>query len=104
VQWLQVPTDPHVLIAFDDARSLVAAVLAEMEPRARTELVIDDRETRAEDWCWVFFYNSRAYVEDGDVIKALAGNGPIVVEKATGRVHVLQTATPVDEQLARLRS
>jgi hypothetical protein len=89
---------------FSDARSQVEAILAEMMERpACTALVIDDRMTRCESWCWVFFYNSRAYLEDGDENEVLAGNGPIVVEKATGRVHQLVTAYPIDDQLARLR-
>lgn len=90
------------MIAFDEARSTVVAMLAEMEARAGTELMIDNRQTRSEQWCWVFFYNSRAYVEDGDEIEALAGNGPIVVEK-TGQIHTLGTALPVEDQLSLLR-
>ena len=93
----------HPMIELTDARSSVEAMLAEMERAGDTALVIVDRYTRDEGWCWIFFDNSRAYVEDGDDAETLAGNGPIVVEKATGRVHELVTAYPVDDQLARLR-
>ncbi len=87
---------------YDDARLQVVRALEEMEQTAGTALMLDDRETRTESWCWVFFYNSRAYIEDGNEIEALAGNGPIVVEKATGRMHALTAAYPVEDQLARL--
>lgn len=41
---------------------------------------------------WVFFYNSREYVESGDPMSSLAGNGPILVTR-DGVVHELSSAT-----------
>ncbi|WP_158564196.1 YrhB domain-containing protein [Jiangella anatolica] len=31
---------------------------------------------------WAFGYNSRAFIEDGDISSSLAGNGPVIVPKS----------------------
>jgi hypothetical protein len=48
---------------------------------------------------WIFFYTAKKYWETGDISHAIAGNGPIIVEKSTGTFHQLGTATPPDEQV-----
>ncbi|PLT18883.1 YrhB domain-containing protein [Ralstonia mannitolilytica] len=45
---------------------------------------------------WVFFYNSKAYLESGEIGAMLAGNAPFVVDAFDGSLHVLGTAHPVD--------
>jgi hypothetical protein len=53
--------------------------------RTPTEVVITvEKET---DDGWIFAYNSRAYVEDGNPSAMLAGNYPILVARADGSVH-----------------
>lgn len=50
---------------------------------------------------WVFFYNSREFVETGDPISSLAGNGPIFVDHG-GTVHHLPTAILWEEAIRRM--
>jgi hypothetical protein len=96
--------DEHPVIGINEARALAEQLLTEHAARTSTDLEIDERATRDEDWCWVFFYNSRAYLETGDFSDALAGNGPLVVEKRTGIVHELTSAHPVEQQLRKIRN
>lgn len=91
------------MTTFDDAHNKVQQMLSRLAEQMNIELALDERATRIESWCWVFFYNSRAYLETGSFSHALAGNGPIVVERSTGAVHQLTTARPVEEQLDELR-
>jgi hypothetical protein len=91
------------MTTIQEARAKVEQLLEGLSARVGIELAIDDSATRQEQWCWVFFYNSRAYLETGSFSHALTGNGPIVVEKDTGAIHELATARPVDEQLEALR-
>lgn len=51
---------------------------------------------------WIFFYNSKRFLETGDPLEALGGNSPILVESATGRITLLGTATPVADSLRRV--
>jgi hypothetical protein len=86
-----------------EAQSIVDDWLSAQSKRIGIELGVDKDATRDEDWCWVFFYNSRAYLETGSFSEALVGNGPLVVERDSGRLHELTTARPIDEQLDELR-
>ena len=76
----------------------------EMAETAGIPVSIVDKQTLDRDWCWVFFYQSQAFLQTGSRSDLLAGNGPIMVEKATGRLHVLVTARPLEKQLERLRA
>ncbi len=52
---------------------------------------------------WILFYQSKRYLETGDIRNAVAGNAPIVVAKSDGRIHVTGTGRPLEyflEQLA----
>lgn len=87
----------------EEARGQVLDLLGDMSNRLNIELALDEAATREEPWCWVFFYNSRAYIATGTFSHALTGNGPIVVERATGRLHELTAARPLEEQLEQLQ-
>lgn len=51
---------------------------------------------------WAFAYNTRAFVERGDFIASLVGNGPIVVPKSGGPAFLASSAESVGDQLDRL--
>jgi hypothetical protein len=72
------------MIDKNQARALAEAYLEKDPPEV--PFVILDKHTEDHGWCWVFFYNARRYVEDGDASYALAGNGPILVDKRTGEI------------------
>ena len=91
------------MTTLEDARATVEEYLAALSTRTNIDLAVDEAATRSEPWCWIFFYTSRAHLETGSFRHALAGNGPLVVERDTGRLHELGTARPVDEQLEELR-
>lgn len=48
---------------------------------------------------WVLFYNSRRYIETGDFLDSLFGNGPVVVMH-DGGVHLLGTDRNPDAMIA----
>jgi hypothetical protein len=84
----------------DDARRIALDYVKEMERGAGCELVLLDSCTIERSFGWVFFYNSKRHVETGDITAALAGNAPIVVTKADGRIHVTGTAHPLEHYLS----
>jgi hypothetical protein len=53
-------------------------------------------EVRKVSFGWVFFYNSKAYVDSGHVGDALAGNAPFLIDCRAGDVHVFGTAHPIE--------
>jgi len=51
---------------------------------------------------WVFFYNSKRFLESGDPFESLVGNSPVLVEAADGRMTHLGTAWSVEDSLRKL--
>lgn len=64
------------------------------------ELVIVDGGPSETTHAWVFFYNTREYVETGEFSAALAGNGPILVNKITGNIETFGMAVPLEKVFA----
>jgi len=56
-------------------------------------------ETIEMPWGWVFFYQSKAYVESGDDVEMLAGNAPIIVNRYTGELVHTGTAYDIEHYL-----
>ena len=69
----------------------------------RNEPVILDEQTIVKPYGWVFFYNSRAYLETRDAFYGLMGNGPVVIEHS-GRIHHLGTHASAEEMLGELEA
>lgn len=53
-------------------------------------------KTREESFGWIFFYQSKEYLDTENFSAMLAGNAPFIVDKESGTLHVLGTAQPVD--------
>lgn len=79
------------MLSEDECRRLAAELLHSW--RLPHDLVI----TGAQEFTagWVFFYNTEEFVRTGDIVHALGGNGPILVDRRDGTVHVTgSTAFP----------
>lgn len=44
---------------------------------------------------WYFCFDSIAYLDTGNLSERLAGNGPFLIDKDTGELHVLGTSKPL---------
>ena len=55
------------------------------------------------DFGWVFSYNTEQYVATGDRSYALAGNAPLIVDRADGQLYGTGTAYPLDHFIAEYR-
>ncbi|TPG17034.1 YrhB domain-containing protein [Pedococcus bigeumensis] len=65
----------------DDARRVAMALLSQQSREFETgEWVLANVEEY--DTAWAFTYNSRRFIETGEVRDALAGNGALVVPKS----------------------
>jgi hypothetical protein len=71
----------------------------EIQPLSEVDLVVAEMEEFPT--CWVAIYNSRKFVDSESFRDALAGNGPLIVNKRTRTVRVGLTSQPVEEQLDR---
>jgi hypothetical protein len=82
------------MITETEARTIAEVYLKE---DSADELVIT--EVRREKFGWLFFFQSKEYVETGDPSEMLAGNAPFLVDMADGSVHSFGTAYPIEEYL-----
>lgn len=63
-------------------------------------LALLDDMTITKPYGWVFFYDSKRHIETGNPLHMLGGNGPIVVEKDSGRVTPLGSARAPETEIA----
>jgi hypothetical protein len=49
---------------------------------------------------WVFFYNSKRFLDTGESRYRLAGNGPVIVNKQNGSVEFFGAGKPPQEIVA----
>jgi hypothetical protein len=92
------------VIDLSEAVALVAAELGGGGPPEEDVAIVLDHLTIERRWGWVFFYQSRRFVETGDWSSQLAGNAPIIVERETGRLLTTGTAHPVEFYLENYES
>lgn len=85
--------------------SMAARVVAEryldehVRPWVGEPVAIVDAATRETASVFVFFYNTVTYLQTGAASHALAGNGPVIVSRATGEPRLGGTSRPWEDQL-----
>jgi hypothetical protein len=79
-------------IATDEVHSLASD--------ADDEFLVQEDLTQETGFGWIFFYQSKHFLESQDHRFALAGNAPLLVDKRTERVVALGTAYPLETYLA----
>ena len=84
------------------ARALARHQVATLAIDSGLDLVLQPERTLTTDVGWVFFYESRRYLETGDEHDKLMGNAPLLVCR-TGAVHLLGTERPVEAYLDDFR-
>lgn len=60
------------------------------------DLKIIEEDTIETDFYLVFFYNSKEYIESGDLSYVLAGNSPFIIDKIKGNIYETGTANGIE--------
>lgn len=71
------------------------------DPHATQKLVVV--RVDEQDFGWVYFYDGAAHAQSGDPRDAVAGNAPLIVDKADGKLYVTGTAHPIEHYLDEYR-
>jgi hypothetical protein len=82
-----------------EAEELVSRRLEQMAPLGEQFVVVEEK-TIERTFGWIFFYNSKTFLETGNPICRLAGNGPVFVNKMTGRIDFFGSIPSLDVILA----
>jgi putative addiction module CopG family antidote len=86
-----------------EAQGLAEQYLSKMQISPPMELEIFDEHTIETDFGWVFFWNSKRYLETDEFQYALAGNTPLIVDRRDGSIHQTSTADSIEEIIKRHR-
>jgi len=76
-----------------EALEIVSKKLSDMDPTGEPCVVVDSH-TIEKPFGWVFFYNTKKFVETGVFRYRLAGNGPVIVNKHNGSVEFFGASRP----------
>ncbi|MEG4477747.1 YrhB domain-containing protein [Microcoleus sp. M2_C2] len=88
------------MLSRDQAQALAENELSSVSMAAECELAIVASATLERPFGWVFFYESREYLDTGAASSRLAGNAPFFVNRLTGEVVAAGTAHSVEYYLA----
>jgi len=86
----------------DQARAAVVERLHQRGVGGPEGIEIVDTKTIEKHYGWIFFYNSRRYLESRELVHALVGHGPVVVLADTGEIVELGSAFPAHEAIRQL--
>lgn len=64
----------------------------------KPEMLIVDSEER--NFGWLFYWTSKRYLETKQTTDSLAGNGPILVSRESGKLETTRTAPPLEDRIA----
>ena len=87
------------MITAIEAQDIAIRYLENLETEPGVTLKLIDSETIEKPFGWVFFYNSKKYLETGELREMLAGNAPFIVDKNNGEIHETGTEKPIDEYI-----
>ncbi|MBB3922807.1 MULTISPECIES: YrhB domain-containing protein [Xanthomonas] len=90
-----------MMLTRTQAQALVEARLSTAADEAACDVVVVDSATIERSFDWPFFYESRLYLETGELVHRLAGNAPLIVNRFTGEVVLTGTAHPTDYYLTQ---
>jgi hypothetical protein len=81
----------------------LAAVSAKLLAMSSPEnpFVVVDKHTIEKPFGWVFFYNSKKFLETGLFRDGLVGNGPIIINRDTGSIEFLSSGVLPSHSIAK---
>lgn len=88
----------------ETAKTIVERYLNDKYKIQGGPLVVVDAATVSKPYGWVFFYSTKEWLETRDIKTMVVGNGPIVYDCRSGKIHQLGTATRPEEQIKEWES
>jgi hypothetical protein len=82
------------MITKDQAINIASTYVKERPVISKHTLVLQLEKTIEFELGWVFFYQTKAYIESRNYQDAAVGNAPIIVDKRDGTIQVTGTAYP----------
>jgi Immunity protein 35 len=87
-------------MSLDKAKVLAEEAVAALGSASGDDFVLIYDKAIEVNEGWVFFYNTREFIETGNFTSRLAGNGPVFVNR-NGVVRYLPSAAPWDIAISK---
>jgi hypothetical protein len=87
------------MISKTEAIKIAEDFLESKSKRTGHNLVFLLDNTREFEYGWAFFYQTKEYVETGNMMDMVGGNGPIIINKYDSSISVTGTAHRLDYYL-----
>ena len=81
-----------------EAKELVSIKLQQMGT-LEDPFVLVEKHTIEKSFGWVFFYNSKKFMDTGISLYRIAGNGPVIVNKNDRTVLFCGTSKPPEQMI-----
>lgn len=82
------------MITIRTAKTIANRHIAELHKTTGISLQIT--KIQEELFGWVFFYESKEYMNTGNLSSMLAGNAPFIIDNQAGEIYTLGTAHPAE--------
>ena len=89
------------MIDANEAERLARDTIRKLAGSAENDFSLQPEKTVEHGDGWIFFYNSLQFIQTGDSMYMLAGNGPIFVSKS-GKSTILTSSSPWEEAILEL--
>lgn len=87
------------MIEFIDAKAKARNALNQIEGESGIALTFLEENTLSFEYGWVFFYQSKEFVETQNPGMMIGGNAPILVDKYDGNVFFTGTRKDIEEYI-----
>lgn len=85
-----------------EAQTKADEFLTELQKGCPVEIAFDLEVTEDQPIGFIFFYNSVEFWRTRDYSEALAGNGPLLVRRDSGKIRVLPSHQSIERSLLEL--
>ncbi len=87
------------MINYEQALKMALAKLSELSNSSGKEIILINDQTLTTEYGWIFFYNSKAYLETGNWKKSILGHAPFIINKDNSEITFLGTAHSVEHYI-----
>jgi len=92
------------MITKDKAIAIAEDYISEIQKSTRYNIVLLLDALIEFELGWVFFYDSKTYIETGDMLEMLIGNTPIIIDKRNGSITKTGSAYPIEKYINDYRT
>jgi hypothetical protein len=87
------------MLDFNQSKNLAQLKLNELQASSKLEIIFIDEATISFEYGWVFFYQSKIFLETQNLDFMLGGNAPILVDKFDGIILITGTGKSIQEYI-----